>query len=350
MPIGKPPLKPLPANYIPPGAPDRYKVQDGDDWGKVAALFKMDTQALIRFNFNTNDPAEVNWYLERNVGCKDKDKNGLNWKFSSRAQPGFIYFPRVPFQPILTTYTYSAATLSWIDPKMGLAEVDIPNKTYYLSRSAIIERGVSYRFANFLEATVDVLPTSTGPMPVTFGNLGFTDSSTMYRGPSYAGLPSEPFMDLQDSVGIGTGTRFRQIVGARTQSPEILAEQAFGGVVLEVTHLLPIFPPIWTEIELFIGYDGTWKPKLLRHSLFPSIVFYTLDTSDSDGSYVQQAEYDGMPNYKEWRNSGWGPIQDAKQTGPVPGNPWSIRERHMSGSSPGIPVTWPLDRSVKFPK
>ena len=318
--------------------------------GEVAARFGIDAQALIRFNFKTNNPDEVNWYLRRNVGCKDPSPNGFNWKFSSRAQPGFIYIPRAPFEPILTTYTYSAATVSWIDPKTDLPEVDILNKTYYVSRSDIIEHGVSYRFANFLEATVDVLPANTGPMPVTFGNLGFTDSSTMYRGLSYAGLPSEPFMDLQDSVGMGTGVRLRQIVGARTQSPEILAEQHFGGVVAEVTHLLPIFPPIWTEIELFIGYDGTWKAKLLRHSLFPSIVFYTLDTSDSDGSYVQNAEYDGVPNYKEWRKSGWGPIQDAKQTGPVRGNPWSIRERHMSGSSPGIPVTWPLDRSVKSPK
>jgi hypothetical protein len=53
----------------------------------------MNVDDLIRFNFKTNNPDEVNWYLRRNVGCNVPTPDGFNWTFSSSASPGIIYLP-----------------------------------------------------------------------------------------------------------------------------------------------------------------------------------------------------------------------------------------------------------------
>ncbi|MCO8124647.1 hypothetical protein NHH03_23110 [Stieleria sp. TO1_6] len=60
-----------------------YYVHDGDDWGNVAKRDNWtDVKAFIRFNFQTDDPREVNWYLHRFVGCT-KSSDGMNYEFSS---------------------------------------------------------------------------------------------------------------------------------------------------------------------------------------------------------------------------------------------------------------------------
>jgi hypothetical protein len=92
MPIEKAPLKPLPKDFVPESSIS-YPVVDGDDWYKVAAKFTVDVQKLIYFNFHTNNPDEVNWYLKRNVGCYLTDERKLNYKFSSNLIPGKIYIP-----------------------------------------------------------------------------------------------------------------------------------------------------------------------------------------------------------------------------------------------------------------
>jgi LysM domain len=91
MPIEKAPKHPLPSNYVPPGG-ERYTVGNGDSWTSLAKRRGIDVGDLIEFNFKTRDPAEVNWYLRRNVGCRKTD-DGRNWIFSADASPGFIYFP-----------------------------------------------------------------------------------------------------------------------------------------------------------------------------------------------------------------------------------------------------------------
>lgn len=90
------PINPIPKGTVPPGGWP-YKVKDGDDWASVARAqsgAKLRTaQHLILFNFGTLDPAEVNYYLRVNVGCKVTDKARANWKFSASADPGIIYIP-----------------------------------------------------------------------------------------------------------------------------------------------------------------------------------------------------------------------------------------------------------------
>jgi hypothetical protein len=87
------PDNPLPADFVPEGAVETHRVSDGEDWASVAAQYNVTVDDLIYFNFHTNVPEEVNWYLRRNVGCNVSNDGGLNWAFSSSADPGVIYIP-----------------------------------------------------------------------------------------------------------------------------------------------------------------------------------------------------------------------------------------------------------------
>jgi hypothetical protein len=87
------PDDPLPVDFVPEGAVATHRVSDGDDWASVAAQYNVNVNDLIYFNFHTNVPEEVNWYLRRNTGCNVSNDGGLNWAFSSSADPGLIYIP-----------------------------------------------------------------------------------------------------------------------------------------------------------------------------------------------------------------------------------------------------------------
>jgi hypothetical protein len=88
------PADPLPANFVPKGFVTTHRVSDGEDWASVAAKYNIEKVAnLIYFNFHTNNPDEVNWYLRRNTGCNVSKDGGRNWAFSSSANPGKIYIP-----------------------------------------------------------------------------------------------------------------------------------------------------------------------------------------------------------------------------------------------------------------
>jgi hypothetical protein len=81
----KPPAAPIswnngnfgPKGYYP------YFVKTGDNWENIATrdgrTFVWD---LIRDNFKTDDPEEVNWYLQNFVGCT-VSKDGKNYSFDS---------------------------------------------------------------------------------------------------------------------------------------------------------------------------------------------------------------------------------------------------------------------------
>lgn len=92
MPIERRPSNPLPADYVPPGGVP-YKVKTNDDLGSVARQYGVPEERLITYNFGTKDPAEINWYLRRNVGCIRPTRDHKNWMFTSEANPGIIYIP-----------------------------------------------------------------------------------------------------------------------------------------------------------------------------------------------------------------------------------------------------------------
>lgn len=87
------PDNPLPVDFVPEGSVETHRVSDGEDWASVAAQYNVKVDDLIYFNFHTNVPEEVNWYLRRNTGCNISNDGGLNWAFSSSADPGLIYIP-----------------------------------------------------------------------------------------------------------------------------------------------------------------------------------------------------------------------------------------------------------------
>ncbi len=92
MPIEKRPANPLPRDYVPQGGKP-YRVKTKDDLGSVARAHGLTEDQIVTFNFGTRDPSEINWYLQRNVGCVRSTHDGKNWMFTSEANPGIIYLP-----------------------------------------------------------------------------------------------------------------------------------------------------------------------------------------------------------------------------------------------------------------
>jgi hypothetical protein len=101
MAITKPPKgspHPLPIGYVPPGGRPYHPV-DGEDWKKLAYRWFINHETLIWFNFQTLNTDEVNWYLYRNVGCRNETKDKFNYVFGTNDKPGIIYIP--PSKPIV---------------------------------------------------------------------------------------------------------------------------------------------------------------------------------------------------------------------------------------------------------
>ena len=84
-------------NYRPSDAL-QYKVKSGENWFTLAsrseaALKGMSALDLCFYNFRTRDPAEINWYLHHQVGCRQRTSDGRNYVFSSDDKPGIVYLP-----------------------------------------------------------------------------------------------------------------------------------------------------------------------------------------------------------------------------------------------------------------
>ncbi len=88
----KNPSRPLAVGYRPAGGIP-HKVKDSDTWWTLATKSGVDPWWLIQYNFETRDPAEVNWYLQNRVGCVKKTPDGRNFRFTATAKPGIIYLP-----------------------------------------------------------------------------------------------------------------------------------------------------------------------------------------------------------------------------------------------------------------
>jgi Family of unknown function (DUF5995) len=104
----KVPLNPVQKRGLwPPKAAREYTVLDTDDWSKIASREHMDAGALIQFNFQTQVPEEVNWYLKELVGCR-QTKDGRNYAFLG-ADPKMrkIYLPIAPPPPCPNDFSKS---------------------------------------------------------------------------------------------------------------------------------------------------------------------------------------------------------------------------------------------------
>ncbi|PTR08964.1 hypothetical protein C8R32_10443 [Nitrosospira sp. Nsp5] len=257
--------------------------------------------------------------------------------------------------------TRSIASLSWIDPITGLPEVDENGEPGYSLTRENIAAGRIYRFANFLEAEVEL---DKGALR----NPRFTSESGMYRGPSFGKLASAPVGKVgKRIIVLSQSILFRQIVGCRTESPEKIgsvggaavgvgagawvgaksgaAIGSIGGVPgaiavaaigagiggttgylvgKEVAEYAMAFPPIWTELEMTIHSDGTTSQQVISHSLFPSVTFYLLL---KDRIYNRIGlSYDGVANLDRWKKNGWKLTPMINRNGAAAGNPWGMED------------------------
>jgi hypothetical protein len=76
----------------------QHKVNDGDSWFTLATRSEvvskgMSALDLCFYNFRTRDPAEINWYLYHQVGCRKRTADGRNYIFSKDDRPGVVYLP-----------------------------------------------------------------------------------------------------------------------------------------------------------------------------------------------------------------------------------------------------------------
>ena len=130
----------------------------------------------------------------------------------------------------LTKITYAAASWSWIDPATGLPEVDVNRVTWDSGERSFFAGNSGYRFCNFMEVSVQ----ADFSTRLVASRL-FTPDSKMYRGPSFARIPSHAFSIQQEVFNEPNAVRFTQVVGARTVSPEVI-----GGLVGGVAGTFPI--------------------------------------------------------------------------------------------------------------
>ena len=84
--------------YVPPNSA-AVKVTAADDWWKLAARPEVKAAGLsaldlCAFNFQTKNPAEINWYLRNKVGCTKATSDRKNYMFSNDASPGIVYLPK----------------------------------------------------------------------------------------------------------------------------------------------------------------------------------------------------------------------------------------------------------------
>ncbi len=253
---------------------------------------------------------------------------------------------------------FSAATCSWIDPATGLPEVDDSTITQPSKLRSFLVGNSGYRFCNFMETWIDLSPDGR-----SITASGFTPESRMYRGPSFAHIPSHAFSVSRQTFAEADAVRFTQIVGARTVSPEVIGTTVggiLGAIVLGVpgaitgailgdtiAHQITGFPPIWTKIQIRIFRDGRAQGQILQHSLFPSMTIFVQQERASatpGASYDRASHPNGQTYYNatkevelpDWKARGWGPLANSSVPGPCAGNPWGTT-KGVTGGSENLP-------------
>ncbi len=84
-----------------------HRVQTGESFVSLASKYGFsDPWDIIRFNYGTKDPEEVNWYLRELVGCT-KTKDGMNYSFDSSDKFGTVYIPPKGWKKDTTEQDYT---------------------------------------------------------------------------------------------------------------------------------------------------------------------------------------------------------------------------------------------------
>lgn len=241
--------------------------------------------------------------------------------------------------------TESICTLSWIDKRTGLPEEDGSGPPSAIPGNLIAREddALRFRFLNLLEATISV---GGSPYPRIVSS-SWTPASKIYRNPSYGQIKSEPFETKQSITPYPDRVIFQQTVGARTVSPEVIAQTvgAVGGIVSAipiadrigraVAHEFFGYPPIWTTLQLTMFADGRSEGAVLCHSLFPSMNYYARPAESANLPRMTSLyklvgkPYDAVTHLSDWKDHGWGALP-SKPPGPCPGNPWGLKKSDLT--------------------
>jgi hypothetical protein len=73
---------------------EEHKVATGETLAALAAGVGMKWQDLAKFNWNTDQPDEINKALRTVVGCTKKTRDGKNYVFDSSDDPGIVLIPK----------------------------------------------------------------------------------------------------------------------------------------------------------------------------------------------------------------------------------------------------------------
>lgn len=253
-------------------------------------------------------------------------------------------------------FSYSVASVSWINAKTELPEVDKSTWSADSVVQPVLTANHGYRFCNFLDVYIEVAPDGK------ISSYGFYPQSGIYRGPSYGDIPSHAF-PVNHSKTISPKAdfvTFRQVVGARTVSAEHYGKRVglglsiaffplsglgvvgsaiagwFGGGT--AAHQIIGFPPIWSILEIRLFSSGYAEETLVQHSIFPSLTYFVQGgvTAERDKIYKRRSIYDARKEIElpKWQENGWGQIQGA--SGPSKGNPWGA-EKGITGGDDSSP-------------
>lgn len=73
---------------------ESHKVRTGESILSLATAAGMKWQDLAKFNFETDDPNQINDHLRKDVGCTKKTADGYNYMFDDSDQPGIMFIPK----------------------------------------------------------------------------------------------------------------------------------------------------------------------------------------------------------------------------------------------------------------
>ena len=241
-------------------------------------------------------------------------------------------------------YTFSAATLSWIDPaavlRWAVPEWDRGGEPPSTLTLCEVTETPNCRFAHLIACSILV----DGGKIV---DRAILPESGLYPRPSFLGTHPQRYPVRRDETEWSSEEAvFVQTVGCRTQAPEVIggrlgqdvAEGIADAVLDEIIEIGPVvaplvdpiagragraigkqaaektlvFPPIWTRIAVTMHADGTSSAEVRASSLFPSMTFYTTEVAPAGLPpsallwHKRGASYDGVPHYPDWLAHGWG--------------------------------------------
>lgn len=73
---------------------EAHKVRTGESIRSLAEANGLTWQELARFNWDTDNPDEINNRLRDDVGCTRKAHDGVNYRFDDADEPGIVHIPK----------------------------------------------------------------------------------------------------------------------------------------------------------------------------------------------------------------------------------------------------------------